>query len=559
MVFEMNEAPQYNEELWKKIRDKAMQQDVSNEENKKIEDENKKIEERNSQRLKEAFVKLSDEQKAEFLKTPDDEKQDYITFWIEGFEFEKIKHPISLGVQGVKEVQGWMLDETKETIWQAFYSKGRFVPQRLGERILNETLFITLRSSNEIYIWQNGYYQPKAETFIKERCNELLGIKVSTYSVNETIEYIKRDTYYDIVEPPPNLINVANGVLDIDTMILQTHEACPHRFFQIIPVNYNPDAKCPKITKFLREITGNEEDATTLEEFSGYCLYRKIPPPIQKSLLLVGEKSMNGKTIYCLLIGSFLGKNNVSAESLQGLVSNKFAVASIFGKLANINPEIPAQALTQTEKFKQIVGGDLVGAEKKYYDSFTFHPYTKLLFACNQVPAVPENESIAYYRRLVLIRCPNVFEGINDDKHLIDKLTTPEELSGFLNVVIQRLRCLLANGDFSHKRTKEQTKQEYGRMSEPTTSFVESCFIRGGSEQVIKETIYDVFIKFCNKFDLPILSERAFWMKIVEYNTKHHLFVESRLSKTDNKRVLMGISLKPNLETIKLEEFNNEQ
>ncbi|PSN87181.1 hypothetical protein B9Q00_09510, partial [Candidatus Marsarchaeota G1 archaeon OSP_C] len=54
-------------------------------------------------------------------------------------------------------------------------------------------------------------------------------------------------------EPPLNLINLRNGILDIETGQLHPHN--PQLWFtSVIDVEYNPNAECPNFLKFLSEI-----------------------------------------------------------------------------------------------------------------------------------------------------------------------------------------------------------------------------------------------------------------------------------------------------------------
>ena len=55
------------------------------------------------------------------------------------------------------------------------------------------------------------------------------------------------------------------------------------------------------------------------------------------------------------------------------------------------------------------------------------------MFSANSVPDSPDT-SPAYLRRWLVIPFPNRFEGDKADRNLLDKLTTPEELSGFLSL-----------------------------------------------------------------------------------------------------------------------------
>jgi len=72
-----------------------------------------------------------------------------------------------------------------------------------------------------------------------------------------------------------------------------------------------------------------------------------------------------------------------------------------------------------------------------------------------------------------LIEFPNNFEGEKADKSLITKLQTPEELSGFLNLVLDGLKRLRENGKFSNEKSIEATQREYELNSNPIAAFME--------------------------------------------------------------------------------------
>ena len=178
-------------------------------------------------------------------------------------------------------------------------------------------------------------------------------------------------------------------------------------FLKKIPIKYNPNADCPKIKEFINQIM-REEDVVVLQELAGYCLWKDYP--IQKAFALVGEGS-NGKSTFLRLLTKLLGKENVSSISLQDLVNNRFAVANLYGKLANIFADLPPEILKDTAKFKMLTGGDIITAEKKFKNPFKFYNYAKLIFSCNRLP-VTYDDTTAFFRRWVIINFPNTFDGV---------------------------------------------------------------------------------------------------------------------------------------------------
>ena len=175
----------------------------------------------------------------------------------------------------------------------------------------------------------------------------------------------------------------------------------------------------------------------------------------------------NGKSVFLALLESLFGRDNISAESLQKLEFDKYRLAKLFGKLVNICGDIPDIKMQKSENFKKLTSGfDLIDGENKYQNPFTFKYTTKLVFSANDIPEGKKDK--AYYRRWILIRFPNNFEGENADKSLITKLQTPEELSGFLNLALDGLKRLRENGKFSNEKSIEATQKEYELNSNPS-------------------------------------------------------------------------------------------
>jgi len=89
-----------------------------------------------------------------------------------------------------------------------------------------------------------------------------------------------------------------------------------------------------------------------------------------------------------------LGKTNCTGINLQSLATNRFSTAELFGKLANISPDLPKATLRDTGNIKALSGGDAITAEHKFHQPFTFTNKAKLIFAANQPPII-DDESLA--------------------------------------------------------------------------------------------------------------------------------------------------------------------
>lgn len=397
----------------------------------------------------------------------------------------------------------------------------------VADRIMRQFHIMTFDDTKELYVYDNGVYVlPGAETKIDlairdefsmvfaEKWDEIYGTeppahipKANGAFVKETMNYIKRVTAVfrsDIDNMYQHLINLENGMFDIDKRVLIPHDP-KYRSIRQIPITYDPKAECPHIKKFLSDVV-SLEDADVLIEFSGYSL---IPDTrIQKAVMLYGEGS-NGKSIFLRLLITFIGSENVSGVSLQKLETDKFAVANLYGKLLNVYPDLKDQAVYHSDIFKTLVGCDRVDGEKKFKDAFSFYNKARLIFSANKIPAV-KNDEFAYFRRWILINFPNIFEeGKNDDKDLFDKLTTPEELSGYLNLALEGLKRVLRHRKYSYTKSIEDVTRLYKENSSTVSAFAESCLI-ASTEYTEKSDMYEFYRKWAESKNLKPLASNTF-------------------------------------------------
>jgi len=242
------------------------------------------------------------------------------------------------------------------------------------------------------------------------------------------------------------------------------------------------------------------------EEIFGYCL---LPDNrFQKAFMFVGTGA-NGKGTFINLLEAFLGKENVSTIPLQEIDDNRFKRAELFGKLANLFADLDRRALKGTSYFKTIVAGDSIDAERKFKNSFSFRPFAKLIFSANETPHSPDN-TYAYFRRWSIIPFNNKFEGENEDVEILNKLTTPDELSGFLNKALQGLIRLMDNNGFTEPESVIEAKDDYRKASDSAYLFLDENAITGPDKYVKKADIYEKYKEWCEKTGLMNLSNTRF-------------------------------------------------
>ena len=390
--------------------------------------------------------------------------------------------------------------------------RGDIIPSSLDSSTLSKDIrkafhIITMRDNLDIYIYNEklGYYEGNGKQILREIVKKVIEDYYSEKNANATINHITTSTVRnrDELDPPTNILSVKNGLLNIDREKTTLLEHSPTWFFtENIPVSYDPNAKCPEFLRFLEQIQPDYNNRAKIQEIFGYCLWREYPH--QVSFLLIGGGSNGRSTLLAVLRALLGGRKNVSSETLQSLCHDKFSKAELYLKYANICGDLPSKAIKDTSAFKMLCGGDSISAQKKHRDPFNFVNYAKLIFLPNRVP-YSYDDSDAYYRRWVMIFFPVRF-GIQMgdlpvDKHILEKLTTPEELSGILNWALEGLKRLREQKEFTNRMTIEQTKQYYERLVSPLSAFIQDKIIVTFDPEnfITKEEFYSSFLDYCKE------------------------------------------------------------
>jgi len=329
-------------------------------------------------------------------------------------------------------------------------------PEEFAKQIMEDYHFATYRETEDVLVYKDGVYLPYGESLTKEIIEDKYK-QCNTHYCNEVIGHIQRRSYkfrheFDLES---YIINVKNGLLDVRTGIVTEHK--PDYYSRIqIPVIYDPNARCPQFLKFLESVQPDPQNRRILLEYFAYCLYRATT--LQKALMNVGDGS-NGKSTFEKVIEKLLGKHNVSNQSLQKLATNRFASARLDGKLANIHSDISDNELAHTGTIKMLITGDADDAEQKNKNPFKLESFAKLIFSCNKLPEVFD-DSDAFFRRWFIITWEQKFTYDKCDPLIFQKITTEEELSGILNILIGILVELINKQSFSYSPTTEQIKKE---------------------------------------------------------------------------------------------------
>jgi len=388
-------------------------------------------------------------------------------------------------------------------------------------------MFMSTSAKSDIWVYNEatGIWEDPGEEVIKQTCQVWLGKYFKSTCATEVVKQILFGNYMpnifkDVQRKNRNYIVMENGIYNLETDHLENFD--PYLYaINKIPIKYDPKATCPEIEKFIGEIA-QPRDTIKLEELPGYCLYKSYT--IARIVLLEG-KGANGKSTYLNMLNAFLGHENVSHVTIQQILEGGFKSAEMYGKLANVCGDLPNKPLKDTTMVKMLTGEDETTHEKKYRDPFDYYNYAKQVYATNEVPR-SWDDTIAFHRRWLIVTFKNIFEegAEGTDINMIDKITTPEELSGLFNLAVKRLKTLFKRGKFDKEPSTAEKRRLYIKKSNPIHYFAEWFVEKNIESWISKGDLYDEYVALCVKLertpsDSSVFSKqvRRFLPYIMEY------------------------------------------
>ncbi len=399
-------------------------------------------------------------------------------------------------------------DEHADAPVETFFNKeGNALIAPLARYLISKRSVKTITGvKRDMFVYREGRYVT-VEDILRKDTRKLFGAVCTNKHVNEVIEMIRDLTTMErgAFTEPVHLINLNNGVYDLKTGTLGQHDP-RYLFLTKLPVNYDPSADCPVIKKYLTDVL-DDEYVTIVQELAGYGLHREYH--IKKAFILFGDGD-TGKTTLVTLLFTFFGASNVSGLSLQKLTHDKFACAHLYEKYINIYDDLSSKDIEDNGAFKIATGGGIISGEKKFKDPFQFKNFSKLIFACNKIPDVKEATDDAYFNRWIVLPFTRIIDEDKQDKGLIHKMTTDEELSGFLNFALLGLKRLLEQQRFSYDKDVNEIKTAMMRSASSIASFAQDAMENVEGVWVSRDDLYHAYTTYCDTNGLSIAGKKAF-------------------------------------------------
>lgn len=364
-----------------------------------------------------------------------------------------------------------------------------------------------IKIEGKLYVYDDGVYV----MLDTDKLNELVMAKLKNTTKNmrgELKEYIfnfapvKQQSSY-------NYILFKNCIYDVvhKTTLSITPD---YIFLNRIDHNYNPQAEPVEVvdTIFNNLACGDEEVKELLKEIIGYTFYRRNK--MRKFFVLVGD-GFNGKSTYLDMIENLLSDSNVARVDLQELVTDKFAPQMLTDKLVDLGDDIDKEFVANTGRFKKLVTGETIIAQKKGQDQYAMTYYGKFIFSCNEIPRI-NDKTYGMKSRMVIVPLKADFSKQEKIPFIDELLQEQDAMEYILKLAMDALLKVLESGTFTIPQSVIAATEEYHRDNDSVAVFLEEY---GEVDQKVIQEVYLAYATVCQESGMKAESKinfcRRFW------------------------------------------------
>lgn len=295
-----------------------------------------------------------------------------------------------------------------------------------------------------LFVYRGGRYCPDDDN------GTVLGPLVSGGMASLGMDVYSEDDFYNKIRnttlrhapklweaPPRDRVNLWNGIVD-----LPTGELRPHSEFWLspvqVPINYDPEAQCPKWERFLGQLFPPSYFPFVYEVIGSIL----TPTNFQQVCLWLKGEGSNGKSTFVRALAGFIGQDNYRTFRIAELDHGAFVAAQLAGRLLVADTDTKKVVLKSTDTFKKYISGEEIMAQHKFQQLFTYRPFGKMIF-CGNHEIEAEDKSWGFRRRVLTVPFTQTFSpGQTEQEDLLDQLRDPKELSGLMNKAIEGWRGL---------------------------------------------------------------------------------------------------------------------
>ena len=300
---------------------------------------------------------------------------------------------------------------------------------------------------------------------------------------------------------------------------------------------FDKEAKCPVWNMFLMQIFNNDISLIHyIQKVMGYALSGDTS---EQCMFILWGCGANGKSTFLNTIQQLMGDYACTA-SIETFMKKRNDHSNDLARLKGMRlvttSEVEQGQAISESLIKVTTGEDEITARFLYGEYFSFKPTFKIFMATNHMPKIRGGDN-GIWRRVKMIPFNVTIPPEKRDKHLTEKLLA--ENSGILNWLLQGYVNWKKEGLSDEPPAIKNANEEYRMDMDVVGTFIMECLDLDAtlSWRLPTTTLYNTYIKWCNKNNEKIMSQKWLSMRIFEKGYKRKA--------TNGQRVWLGLAIKP--------------
>ncbi len=328
------------------------------------------------------------------------------------------------------------------------------------------------------------------------------------------------------------LLNCENGTIDLRSGSLRKHER-GDMLTHVLPVEFDPAAKCPRWTRFMQEIFGGDESLCEfMHKAIGYSLTGDIG---EQACFVLHGHGANGKSTMLNVVSKMLGDlaRHASIETFTERDSGRIPEdrARLRGARFVTTSETGRGHRLDESFVKDATGGEPITARFLHQNSFEFSPTFKLFMACNHKPQIAGTDH-GIWRRIRLIPFTQKFDPRQEPDL---EFTLMSELPGILAWAVEGCRKWQDQGLGMPDAVRNAT-ESYRSESDLLGLFIDEACTIADVLTVSSSDLYNAYRRWGDNGGYRPMNQRNFGLGLKERGFENH-------KGTGGKRCWRGIGV----------------
>ena len=301
---------------------------------------------------------------------------------------------------------------------------------------------------------------------------------------------------YADFDQKPDLLNLANGTIDLRTFEFSPHDP-KHLLTKQSPIKYDPTADCPKWEQFILDIMDGKEHMR--DYLARCCGYTLTADTSGQCFFMPWGTGGTGKSTMLRVMAGVMGTYCKQADAEMFMVKRgdsgqPFEMAGMEGVRLLMAIETEEGKKLALAKLKRMTGQDPITACYKFQHQYEFVPQWKVWLATNDAPSTRADDD-AFWDRAKPI--PFEIKFRNTEKEIKDyaEILLREEGPGILNWKLAGLKQYREIG-LAHPEDVAQKADEWRDRDDWLARFIEDVGLEPTDDRQKFVTKHDLWSAF---------------------------------------------------------------